>query len=71
MSCSAGVSEPDGERKAASEIPSAAEGSSGPKNNHKRHPFDWPALAQGRLRTHEGAEEVFADEATWVSVAII
>jgi len=29
LSCSAGVSEPDGERESASEIPSAAEGSYG------------------------------------------
>jgi len=55
LSCSAGVSEPDDERESASEIPSAAGGSSGSKTNHKGHPFDSPALAQGRLRTHEGA----------------
>jgi len=48
LSCSAGVSEPDGERESASEIPSAAEGSSGSKIEPQRAPVRLACARSGQ-----------------------
>jgi len=48
LSCSAGVSEPDGEGESASEIPSAAEGPSGSKIEPQRAPVRLACARSGQ-----------------------